>query len=94
MLLPPDAPLLVGMTVEVNILVREVADALLVPAAAYRDGAVWLVVDGAAIRRSVEPGIIGRERIEIVAGLAEGDRVILDPPPDLAEGDAVAETRD
>jgi RND family efflux transporter MFP subunit len=90
MLLPADAPLLVGMTVEVNVLVREVDDALLVPAAAYRDGTVWLVVDGRAEPRAVEAGIIGRERIEIVAGLAEGDRVILDPPPDLADGDAVA----
>jgi RND family efflux transporter MFP subunit len=90
MLLPADAPLLVGMTVEVNILVREVENALLVPASAYRDGAVWLVVDGAATYRPVEAGIIGRERIEIVSGLAEGDRVILDPAPDLAEGEAVA----
>lgn len=90
MLLPEDAPLLVGMTVEVNILVREIDNALLVPASAYRDGAVWLVVDGVAVYRPVETGIIGRDRIEIVGGLAEGDRVILDPPADLVEGDAVS----
>jgi len=89
MMLPADAPLLVGMTVEVNIIVREVDNALLIPAAALRDDAVWLVHDEIVERRPVETGIIGQERIEIVAGLADGDRVVLDPPLDLEDGDAV-----
>ncbi|MDZ4735576.1 MAG: efflux RND transporter periplasmic adaptor subunit [Rhodospirillaceae bacterium] len=87
MMLPADSPLFVGMTVEVNVIVREVADAVLAPAAAYRDGALWVVADGAAERRAVQTGIIGNEFIEIVEGVDAGDRVILNPPIDLVEGD-------
>jgi RND family efflux transporter MFP subunit len=93
MLLPDDAPLLVGMTVEVNIIVHEIEDALLVPAAALRDGAVWVVRDGTVEQRLVETGIIGQNWIEIVGGVEEGERVVIDPPVELETGDAVSGSR-
>lgn len=89
-LLPADSPLRIGMTTEVNILTRVEEAALLVPEAALRDGAVWVVENATAHRRAVTLGVFGETRVEVVAGLAEGDVVILDPPEGLREGAAVA----
>jgi RND family efflux transporter MFP subunit len=84
--LPEDTPLLIGMTVEANIIVREEPRALLVPAASVRDGAVF-VLDGAMVRRvPVALGVQGPLRVEVRAGLELGMRVVTDPPAALADG--------
>lgn len=73
--LPHDTPLMVGMSVEANIVTREKPGALLVPIAAVRDGTVF-VVDGDRLkRREVTLGIRGTRMTEVVSGLAESDRV-------------------
>lgn len=84
--LPADTPLLIGMTCEVNVIAREVKDALLVPTGAVAQGRVWLVEDGQARRRGVKTGIAGRTMVEIVEGLSGGESVIVDPPASLREG--------
>lgn len=84
--LPDNSGLLIGMTVEVNVVVRETPDALLVPVKALRDGAVWTVEDGSARRRPVKAGVIGDVKAEIREGLAEGAVVIVDPPAKLTDG--------
>ncbi len=84
--LPPASPLMIGMTTELNVIVRRVANALLVPADAVADGRVWLVVEGRATAREVTVGIKGRQRFEITAGLGETDTVILAPPAGLQDG--------
>lgn len=87
--LPEDTPLLIGMTVEVNIVVGTSEATLLVPAGAVEGNAVWTVTDGTACRREVTPGIRGTAFIEILQGLEEGDSVIAPVPEDLREGTAV-----
>ena len=84
--LPDDTPLLVGMTVEINVVARETANALLVPASALRDGHVFLAEAGRARRVRVKAGARGATRTEIVGGLAADARVILDPPASLTDG--------
>jgi RND family efflux transporter MFP subunit len=84
--LPLDTPLLIGMTIEANIVVRETADAVLVPTGALRDGAVWVVAGERASKRSVEVGVAGPHLAEIRAELAPGETVIVDPPPGLEDG--------
>jgi RND family efflux transporter MFP subunit len=67
---------------------------LSVPASALiRRGQLSLVYvedAGRARLRMVHPGATAGGRVAILAGLAEGDRVIVDPPPALADGSAVA----
>ncbi len=87
--LPEDTPLLVGMTVEINVIAREAADALLVPAGAVRAGHVFVIVGGRAKRVPVRIGIRGATKIEIVEGLAVDARVIVDPPVGLTDGASV-----
>ncbi|TQF83080.1 efflux RND transporter periplasmic adaptor subunit [Elioraea sp. Yellowstone] len=83
--LPDDTPLLVGMTVEANIIVREEPQAVLAPAASVRDGAVF-VVEGDVVRRvPVRLGVQGPLKVEALSGLAPGMRVVTDPPATLAD---------
>jgi RND family efflux transporter MFP subunit len=67
----------------------------LVPKAAIRaDGNqsyAFVVVNGVVDRRAVTTGGIDGDRIEVLAGLASGERVIVSPPPDLASGATVVE---
>lgn len=86
MTLPDDTPLLIGMTTELNIVVRRVEDAVLAPLDAVRDGVVWVVADGRASRRAVATGIRGETAIQVTDGLSAGERVILSPPAGLADG--------
>jgi len=87
--IPDTTPLRIGMTTEVNIVIQERRRALLVPFTALRNGAVFVVVDGRAIRRTVDAGIVGDTKVEIKGGLREGDRVITNPPAGLNDGDRV-----
>ena len=66
---------------------------VLVPAEAVREerGAAWVFVysDGKVLRRAVTLGrTTGADRL-VSSGLREGERVVLSPPADLKEGDAV-----
>jgi multidrug efflux pump subunit AcrA (membrane-fusion protein) len=98
-LLPPDTKLLIGMTVDVNVVVAERAAALLVPAAAVRHdppsggrpGPAWVtrVVDDRAARTAVAIGAAGAQSVEIRAGLTEADVVVAGPAARLSAGQRV-----
>lgn len=84
--LPETTPLLIGMSVEANIITREVKDALLVPAEAVRAGAVFVIENGVLIRKPVTIGIRGSRMVEIKDGLKEGDVIASPPPTDVQPG--------
>lgn len=83
----PELP--VGLTLEVNIVTRRKAGALLVPATAVRNGAVWTVRDRHVWRTEVATGIAAGDRVEILRGLDADSCIVADPKDDLAEGDRV-----
>ena len=85
-------PLKIGMTTEVNIIVNEVKDTLLAPASAVVDGYLWRVQDGRAYRRDIKTGVIGDQKIQILSGVDEGDKVVLYPPATLKDGQRVRVT--
>jgi RND family efflux transporter MFP subunit len=87
--LPPDTPLMIGMTVESNIVVRREDSALLVPQGAVAGGHVFVLVEGRVVKRAVVMGVVGQGVVEIREGLAEGQTVVLDPPAVLADGSLV-----
>jgi len=87
--LPDDAPLHIGMTVEVNVVLREAADALLVPVAAVRDGRVWIVEGGAVRAAAVRTGALGDRAVEIRSGLSGEETVLAAPPRGLKDGERV-----
>ena len=84
--LPEDSPLRIGMTVEANVVVREKADVLLVPAEAVAGGTVY-VVDGEQVRPvPVEVGVRGTRLVEVRGPVQEGFRVLSPARPDLRAG--------
>lgn len=71
---------------------REAAT-LLVPETAVRSegetSVLFLVRDGRVERRAVAIGARAGGRIEVRSGIRPADRIVVDPPPELADGDAV-----
>ena len=62
---------------------------ILIPASAVHDHAVFLVLDGKALRRSVKTGAVSGQRVRIEEGLIGGEDLISNPPAGLKDGDKV-----
>ncbi len=88
-----NTPLPIGLTLEINIIIKLKNGVLLIPEAAIENDEVWRVVDGKARRQNVKTGIVGPETVEIVEGLDKGDVVIIDRTDALGEGTRVRATR-
>jgi RND family efflux transporter MFP subunit len=78
-----------GLTLEVNIVTGRRENTLLAPTGAVIDGKAWVVEDGKAVSGAVRTGIVGADKVEVLGGLAKGDRVIVNPPEGLEDGDKV-----
>ena len=79
-----------GYRVELSIVLWEQGDVLLVPmGAVFRDGDAWAVFvleEGVARQRTVELGRRSGLQARVLAGVEEGDRVVLYPSDLLADG--------
>ena len=54
---------------------------------------VWIVRDGRVERRAVTVALTDADETTLAAGVNEGERVVLDPPPGLTDGTAVVEKK-
>jgi RND family efflux transporter MFP subunit len=88
--LPPDTPLRIGMTVEVNIIYREKPAAVVVPAEAVAANAVQIISDGKVRRVPVTVGIRGSRNVEIIGGVSRDTTVLSPARADLADGTRVS----
>jgi membrane fusion protein (multidrug efflux system) len=84
--LPDDTPLKPGMSVEANIVTRERAGALLIPADAVQGTTVAVLVGDRIAKRQIDVGIRGTQAVEVLAGLADGDHVASPIGPNLVDG--------
>ncbi|HVT93239.1 MAG TPA: efflux RND transporter periplasmic adaptor subunit [Bryobacteraceae bacterium] len=62
---------------------------LVIPSSAIRDGAVFVVVDGKAVKRPVQAGGTTSQGVQISSGLIGGEDLILNPPAGLKDGQKV-----
>ncbi len=60
-----------------------------VPASAVRDGAVFVVVGGKAIRRTIKVGGTSSQGVQVAEGLIGGEDVVANPPANLKDGQKV-----
>ena len=91
----PDGRLLPGAFADVEIAVREIEDALTVPALAVipelGSRKVFVVEEGRAAPRLVVTGVRTESEVQVVSGLEAGDRVIVSAIQQLASGREVVE---
>ena len=88
--LPDTTPLLIGMSVEANIVVHEKDNALLVPAEAVIENALYQVVNGRIAKTPVTIGVRGSRFVEILSGLDEKDTFVSPIPSTLKLGERVS----
>jgi HlyD family secretion protein len=62
---------------------------VMAPATAVREGAVFVVLDGRAVRRAVKAGAASNQSVRIEEGLIGGEDVIINAPAGLKNGDKV-----
>ncbi len=62
---------------------------VIVPASAVKDGAVFVMLDGRAVRRGVKTGASSGAGVRIEEGLVGGEDLIVSPPAGLKDGDKV-----
>src|SRR5246127_107248 len=86
LLLPSETPLRIGMSAEVNIIVREKPSAIVVPSEAIAADAVQTVEDGRVERVPVQVGVRGSRNVEIIGSVSKGTEVLSPARSDLAEG--------
>lgn len=76
-----------GMTGELAFVMQAKEKATVVPSQAVQDGGVFVVRDERLVRvDDVRLGVSGVERVEIISGLAPGDRVVISPAAELTPG--------
>jgi HlyD family secretion protein len=63
---------------------------VLIPSAAVRDGGVFVLLDGKAMRRSVKTGAASGQTVRVEQGLIGGEDLIVNPPAGLKQGDKVS----
>lgn len=68
-----------------------------VPKAAVRRAegrdVVWVVRDGRTERRAVTVGERGNDEVTVIAGLSDGEKIVIEGPADLAEGARIMEAK-
>ena len=62
---------------------------VMVPSAALRDGSVFVLLNGKALRRAVKTGATSTQGVRVEQGLVGGEDLIANPPPGLKDGDPV-----
>lgn len=77
--LASDTKLMIGMTAETNIIIREDQRALLLPASAVKNHKVIVIDNHQIIERPIETGAQTPEVTEIRAGITEDDIIVRDP---------------
>jgi len=92
--LPDDTPLMIGMSTDVNIIVRVSQAALLVPSVAVDGTKVVVVENGKARLREIKAGVRGTAAVEVLSGLDEAARIISPYPADLPTGARVTISQD
>lgn len=67
----------------------EAQSMIVVPTSSVKDGAVFVVLNGRAVRRPVKTGMTMSNGVRVTEGLIGGEDVIVNPPAGLADGASV-----
>lgn len=62
---------------------------VLIPSAAIKDGSVYLLLEGKAVKRAIKTGAASGANVRVEQGLIGGEDLIINPPSGLKDGDKV-----
>jgi len=62
---------------------------VLIPSSAVHDGAVFVYLEGRAVKRAVKTGAVSGAKVRVESGLFGGEDLIANPPAGLKDGDKV-----
>jgi HlyD family secretion protein len=62
---------------------------VIVPPGAVRDSAVFVVLEGKAVKRAIKTGATSAQGVQVEQGLIGGEDLIVNPPAGLKDGDKV-----
>ena len=88
----------IGFDVDCEILLEQLVDVLVVPLQSVQTSAdasthVFIVQDNKAKERQIKLGLVSGSYIQILEGVSEGDRIILNPKTTLKDGDNIIEEK-
>jgi membrane fusion protein (multidrug efflux system) len=78
-----------GMFARVFLVEKSARDALVIPADGIREGTVFVVRDGKAVRTAVQTGLVLPDVVQVTSGVASGDLVVVSGGSALKNGDPV-----
>ncbi len=84
-----EARLAAGMTGELAFIVATKQEATVIPAQAVQNGTVWVLEGGKISPKKVRVGLSSVERVEIISGIKQGDRVVISPVDSARDGQFV-----
>jgi multidrug efflux pump subunit AcrA (membrane-fusion protein) len=85
----PNDRLSPGMTGELAFVMAAKDSAIVIPAQAVQNGSIYLVRHDRLTKIPAQLGIKSVERVEVLSGLQNGDRVVISPAADMPEGKRV-----
>ncbi len=85
---------MIGMSADVNIVIRVSRSALLVPSVAVDGAKVVVAENGNARQREIRVGIRGTAAVEVLSGVDEAARIISPYPTGLPDGARITISRD
>lgn len=88
--LKQETPLKIGMTTEVNIILKKNPSALLIPSSAVNNDTVWRIVNSRLELQKASIGIRANDQLEILDGLSESDLIVSNPNSKLKVGQKVS----
>jgi membrane fusion protein (multidrug efflux system) len=77
------------MFARVFLVEKSARDALVIPADGIREGTVFVVRDGKAVRTAVQTGLVLPDVVQVTSGVASGDLVVVSGGSALKNGDPV-----
>ncbi len=73
----------IGYELNIRVITSKITETLFIPDTAifdYEDGTyVYIIKDGKPVLRKVEVGLEGKDNVEIISGLNEGEKVLINP---------------
>lgn len=75
--LEEDAPMMIGMTAETNIITQVKENALMIPATSVKGDYLYVIQGHKPVLTKIKKGIVADKKVEVIEGVSENDAIAL-----------------